>query len=214
MSGPYLHEAFYRGSDALDRLGQQHIVICGAGALGSHLAENLVRQGVRRLTVVDFDRVEAHNIGTQAYDEGDVGALKVEALRARCFRATGVEIEAVSKRVTAQNAQKLLRDASLVCDAFDNSASRQLVTDQCRKRALPCLHLGVNAGYGEVRWNDHYRVPGDTLAPNACDYPLARNLVLLVVALGSEAIVRYVLEDRAESCSVTLRDLTVNREEP
>jgi len=213
MTDPFLHETFYRGREALQRLGQARITLCGAGALGSHLAENLVRQGVRHLTVIDFDRVEAHNIGTQVYDEGDVGAFKVEALRTRCFRAAGVELEAVTKRLEMQNTAKLLRETDLVVESFDNAESRQLVTEHCQAQHLPCLHLGVNADYGEVRWNEGYQVPHDVPLGNACDYPLARNLVLFVMALGSEAVVRFLLEGMQEGYSFTLRDLAVNRVE-
>ncbi len=212
MVNPFLHETYYRGSAAIERLAAAHITVCGAGALGSLLVENLARQGARRLRVIDDDRVEAHNIGSQIFDEGDIGALKVEALRSRCFRATGVEIEAIVKRLTAENVAKLLRDTEIVCDTLDNAASRGLVTQHCLARSLPCLHLGVNAEYGEVRWTEGYLVPEDARLGNACDYPLARNLTLVVVALGSEALLRGLLEGRRENYSFTLRDLSVNHE--
>jgi hypothetical protein len=48
----------------------------------------------------DRDRVEEHNVGTQLYGESEIGAWKVEALRQRLFRATGVEIEALPKDLT------------------------------------------------------------------------------------------------------------------
>lgn len=212
MDDALLHERLYRGAEALAKLGVVRVVVCGAGALGSHLADNLARQGVRHLTVVDRDRVEAHNLGTQLYDEGDVGGFKAEVLRARLFRAMGVEIEAVARELTERNVAKLLRDADLVVDAFDNSAARGLVTANCRANGLPCLHLGMNADYGEVRWNESYRVPADVLAPDVCAYPLARNLILIVVALGSEAALRFLLDGTRESYSFTLRDLAINRE--
>ncbi len=117
------------------------------------------------MTVIDFDRVEQHNLGTQSYEEGDIGALKVDALRARCYRATGVEIVVVSQPLTERNAAKLLRHADLVLDTFDTSASRRLVTDTCATLGRPCLHLGMHTDYGEVHWNEGYRVPGDVVAP-------------------------------------------------
>ncbi len=212
MATKFLHEALYRGQQALDRLEQAQIVICGAGALGSHLIDTLARQGARRLMVIDQDRVEEHNIGTQIYDEGDIGAFKAEVMQARCFRATGIEIEAVAKSLSERNIARLLRGANLVIDSFDNSASRRLVTEHCRTQNLACLHVGMNADYGEVKWNEIYRVPADVLGGNACEYPLARNLILIVVALGSEAALRFLLDGQKESYSFTLRDLSVNRE--
>ncbi len=108
---------------------------------------------------------------------------------------------------------KLLREAEVVIDALDNSAARQSVTEHCRARQIACLHLGLNNDYGEVHWNKGYRVPQDVALDDACAYPLARNLIELVIAIGSETIVRYVLDGVQENHSITLRDLKINREE-
>lgn len=56
-----------------------HIV--GCGSVGSTLAENLARCGVRKMTLWDFDTVEAHNIVNQMFRAKDIGKPKVEALR-------------------------------------------------------------------------------------------------------------------------------------
>ncbi len=213
MTDLYLHERLYRGGDALAKLGAAKLALCGAGALGSLLADNLVRQGVRLLTVIDHDRVEADNAGTQLYGQGDVGAFKVDVLRAHCFRAAGVEIKTFAQWLDARTDKKFLRGADLVLDTFDNSASRRVVADYARENQVPCLHLGLYEDYGEVRWNEVYRVPSDVVAQDVCDYALARNLILLVVAAGCEAVLRYVVEGKKENFAVTLRDLKITREE-
>ena len=115
------------------------VTLCGAGALGSHLADNLARQGVRPGKVIDRDRVEEHNVGTQLYGQSEVGAWKVEALRNRLFRAVGVEIEAVAKDLTDRNARGLLKGSGLVIDAFDNAAARGSSRSIAgRRRSLAC----------------------------------------------------------------------------
>jgi molybdopterin/thiamine biosynthesis adenylyltransferase len=212
MRDAFHHEALYRGQDALARLSALQLAVCGAGAVGSNLVDNLVRQGVRRVTVIDDDRVEAHNVGTQTYAEGDVGAFKVEILQAEMFRVANVEIEAVRKKLLPSNVGQLLAGADLVVNGFDNHEARALVTAYCQERGVPCLHVGLDAGYAEVRWNEGYRVPSDVVEAGAdvCDYPMARNLIQFAVALASEAIVRYVLEGERQSYSFTLRDLKVN----
>jgi molybdopterin/thiamine biosynthesis adenylyltransferase len=208
MPSKFHHERLYRGLEALPRLAETRIVLCGAGALGSHLADNLVRQGVGLCRVIDRDRVEEHNVGTQLYGESEVGAWKVEALRNRLFRAAGVEVDAVGKVLTERNSGSLLKGASLVVETFDNSASRLLVQQACRRLALPCLHVGLFADYAEVVWDEAYRVPADATG-DVCDYPLARNLVLLAVAVASEAVVRFILHQERGHWSLTLRDFTV-----
>jgi molybdopterin/thiamine biosynthesis adenylyltransferase len=208
MAGKFHHEQLYRGADLLARLAAARVTLCGAGALGSHLADNLVRQGLGSLKVIDRDRVEQHNVSTQLYGESDVGAWKVEVLRNRLFRAAGVEIEAVNKELTERTARGLLNDSGLVVDTFDNSASRRLVQEQCRALGLPCLHVGLFADYAEMIWDEHYRVPGDVVG-DVCDYPLARNLVLLAVAVASETLVRFVGDGTRQNWSATLRDFAV-----
>src|SRR6516225_6432632 len=135
MAGKFHHEAIYRGADQVARLVDHRLTICGAGALGSQLADNLTRQAFRDLRVIDRDRVEEHNVGTQLYGESDVGAWKVDVLRQRLFRAAGVEIDAVRKDLTDRSARSLLQDGGLVIETFDNSASRRLVQEHCRTLA-------------------------------------------------------------------------------
>lgn len=206
MAGMLHHERIYRGPEALAQLAETRVTLCGAGALGSHLADNLVRQGVRQLRVIDRDKVEEQNVGTQLYGDAEVGVRKVEALRNRLFRATGVEVDAIGKELTARNSRGLL--AGLVIDAFDNSASRRLVQETCRSEGLTCLHVGLFADYAEVIWDEHYRVPAD-VDGDVCDYPLARNLVLLAVAVASEAFMRAVVHGERRNWSLTLRDFGV-----
>jgi molybdopterin/thiamine biosynthesis adenylyltransferase len=208
MADKFHHEAIYRGADAVAKLAGLRLTVCGAGALGSHLADNLARQGVRQIRVIDRDRVEEHNVGTQLYGESDVGAWKVEVLRQRLFRAVGVEIDALRKELDDRTAKSLLQNGGLVVDTFDNSASRRLVQDHCRALQIPCLHVGLYADYGEVIWDERYRVPADVTG-DVCDYPLARNLILLAVAVASEALIRYALAGIRQDFSVTLKDLSV-----
>jgi molybdopterin/thiamine biosynthesis adenylyltransferase len=212
MAGKLHHEELYRGAEKLAKLQSVSLVLCGAGALGSNLADNLTRQGFKTLRVIDHDRIEEHNVSTQIYGESEIGTWKVECLRNRIFRATGVEIDAVRKELTAQNARALLKDAALIVDTFDNSASRKCVQDQARAQQTPCLHVGLFEDYCEIIWDEKYRVPRDA-AGDVCDYPLARNLVLLATAIASETLVRYGLENVRESWSATLRDFAVREQE-
>ena len=162
-----------------------------------------------------MDKVEEHNVSTQLYGVSEVGVWKVEALRNRLFRATGVEIEAVRKDLTDRTAGQLLAGHGLVIDAFDNAASRAAVQAACRASGTPCVHAGLVEDYGEVVWDERYRVPADAAAGDACDYPLARNLVLLTVAVAAEAVIGFLTAGDRTDRTVTLRDLSIRpMEEP
>jgi hypothetical protein len=129
-------------------------------------------------------------------------------LRNQLFRATGIEIETHNKELTERTAAKLLKDSDVVVEMFDNSASRRLVQEHCRTAAIACLHVGLFADYGEVVWNERYRVPNDG-GQDVCDYPLARNLVLLTVAVAAETLLRFLGSGAREDWSITLRDFAV-----
>ncbi len=204
----FMHEQVYRSANVMTRLKEASIVVCGAGALGANIVENLGRMGYGNLRVIDHDRIEAHNLSTQPYFRGDIGGFKARVLANGLYRAIGVKVQAEAVRLTAQNVGRLFTGADLVIDGFDNSASRQVVTDYCLGQGLACVHAGLSRDYAEVIWNEDYRVPGDGPG-DLCDYPLARNLVMLTVNIACEVVTRYVAEDRREGYTITLGDLGV-----
>lgn len=213
MPGITHHERFYRGNDLVEQPSETSITICGAGALGSNLTDSLTRQGATKLRVIDNDRVEEHNVGTQIYGMADVGAWKVDVLRGHVFRSVEVDIDARRAELSARTVRKCLRDSDVVIDAFDNTAAREIVTRYCREHGLPCLHVGLAADYAEVVWNQNYSVPDDG-GEDVCDYPLARNIVQFAVTVASEVLIRWIADGKQADYSLTLRDFSVRTLEP
>ena len=203
------HESLYRKDQTMQRLQRGNIVICGAGALGSNLAESLARCGAGGLKVIDRDRIEEVNLSTQPYELEEVGALKAESLGRSLYRAVEAEVDTICKELSASNVAKLLRGADLVVDCFDNSISRRVVTEHCAQKDIACLHVGLANGFAEVIWNEHYRVPTDA-HDDVCDYPLARNLVMLAVSVAAETVVRFLGEKTRTNWSITLGDLSIS----
>lgn len=205
------HEEILRGKDLTAKLNVP-ITVCGAGALGSNLIDNLTRTGFSKITVIDFDRVDTHNLSTQIYSESDIGSLKVDALKNRIFRNIGTEIETVNKELTAANVKQLLKKAKIVVDCFDNNKARQIIQDFVRKEKITCLHSGLSEMYAEVIWDEKYRVPKDTTG-DICDYPLARNIAILAVIVTTEELLSFCLDNspRFQNWSITLKDLAIKR---
>jgi molybdopterin/thiamine biosynthesis adenylyltransferase len=208
MPERFLHENIYRGTAAMKTLIQTPVALCGVGAVGSNLAVNLVRQGLSSIILIDCDRVEPHNLGTQVWTETEVGLFKAECLRNRLFDDLGLEVEARPKRLDGRNVKKLLKGASLIVDSFDNSESRGVVKTYSAAANVACLHVGLNADYAEVIWNESYRVPSP-LGQDVCDYPLARNLIMMAVAVASESLIRFITGGEKKNFTVTLGDFAV-----
>src|SRR5687767_7746596 len=122
MATFFLHETLYRD---LGRAADRSVTICGAGALGANLPETLARMGLRRLTVIDRDRVEAHNLSTQPWTQQDVGASKARTLAMITYRAVAARVEPRHVELTPGNAPRLLIGSDVVVDAFDNVEGRR-----------------------------------------------------------------------------------------
>lgn len=204
----FFHEQLHRTEAVMAKLQGYAVTLCGAGALGANLTENLARAGFGALTVIDRDRIEARNLSTQPYYRSDVGALKAKILAHQLYRALGTKLQTETKALTATNVAQLLKGSQLIIDGFDNSRSRQIVKDYAEGTGIPCLHAGLSADYAEVIWNPVYRVPSD-VNDDVCDYPLARNLVMLTVAVACEVIVAFVTTGEQRNVTITLKDLTV-----
>ena len=211
MTNRYLHEEIFRGKDAMTKLAACNVFVCGAGALGSNLVVNLARTGFEKIAVIDKDRVEEQNLGTQAYSIDDVGGLKAQLLRNLIYRDLALEIASFGQELRESNIKKLFNGRDLIVDAFDNTKSRQLVTQYCKTQSLPCLHIGVNEQYGEIRWNENYIVPSDQEV-DVCDYPLARTLIQMVATVATEVMVRFAVSQERQNYCITHGDMQITFE--
>jgi adenylyltransferase/sulfurtransferase len=142
------------GKEGQERLGQARATIIGLGALGSTLANHLVRAGVGFVRLVDRDFVELDNLQRQVlYDEEDVrGNLpKAAAAAAKLARINSeVRLDPRVCDVNYSNVEDLARDVDVVLDGTDNFETRFLLNDACVKLGRPWVYGGVVGSYGMV----------------------------------------------------------------
>jgi adenylyltransferase/sulfurtransferase len=136
------------------RLMASRVTICGCGALGTVLANHLVRAGVGFVRVVDRDFIETHNLQRQIlFDEQDVAdnLPKAEAA-ARKLRAINgqVTIEPVVTDIDHTNILDLVADADLILDGTDNFETRYLINDAAVKLGKPWIFGGVIGSEGQT----------------------------------------------------------------
>jgi len=135
------------GSAGQARLRRSSALVVGCGALGSTVAQVLVRAGVGRVRVADDDRVEAHNLHRQVlYVEEDVTSGRPKAeIAAERLRAMNrdVTVEAAAERAEPDSVGRLLSGVDVVVDASDNFAARYLLNRACAARRLPWVHGAV-----------------------------------------------------------------------
>ena len=140
------------GRDGQAALRRARVVLVGCGALGSVLADTMVRAGVGALTLVDRDLLELSNLHRQSlFDEEDVrrSLPKAVAAEARLRRINSeVEVRGVVADLSAENAAELLAGADLVLDGTDNFETRFLVNDVCVRAGVPWVYGACVGSYG------------------------------------------------------------------
>jgi len=129
------------------RLAAGRVLLVGCGALGSVIADALVRAGVGHLRLIDRDIVETTNLHRQVLftEQHAADALpKAEAAR-RTLEAVNrqVAIEAIVADFGPSNAQRLSRDVQVIVDGTDNFETRLLINDVAVKMGLPYVYGGA-----------------------------------------------------------------------
>ncbi len=156
---PKLRERYSRqilfseiGEAGQERLCASAVALVGCGALGSALANLLVRAGVGKLRIIDRDFVEPSNLQRQTlFEESDAAEAMPKAVAAeRRLRAirSDAQVEGIVSDLTPGNIDELLGGFPLLLDGTDNFETRLLVNDYAVSRSVPWVYGAVVASYG------------------------------------------------------------------
>ena len=140
------------GREGQERIRHARVLVVGCGALGSALAETMVRAGVASLAVVDRDVVEVTNLQRQTlFDEEDAALARPKAVaaEARLRRLNSdVAVRGIVADLDATLADRLVGEASLVLDGTDNFETRYVLNDVCLRAGVPWVYGACVAAHG------------------------------------------------------------------
>ena len=135
-----------QGEQITDKLAQATVAVCGLGGLGSNVAINLARAGIKKLILVDFDCVEVTNLQRQQYKANQVGLPKAKALVENLKEiAPYVEFESYNEKITEDNIDKFVANAEVVCEAFDNPEAKSMLVNEVLEK-YPQKYLVAASG--------------------------------------------------------------------
>ncbi|MBT2517838.1 HesA/MoeB/ThiF family protein [Streptomyces sp. ISL-90] len=206
------------GTQGQRRLADAHVVVLGAGGLGSAVIPALVSAGVGRLTIVDDDHVEATNLHRQTlHTPADVGRAKVEsAADAAAALSPETTVVPVAARFTAGDADGLLADADLVIDGTDDISTRYIADDAAARAGIPLVwgsaakfsgQVGVSWEARGVSYRDLFPEPPadaglsceiDGILPTVCTVTggmMASEALKLLTGVGEPLLGRVVVYD-------------------
>ena len=122
------------------------VAVCGLGGLGSNIAVALARVGIGKLLLIDFDRVDITNLHRQQYKANQIGCFKADALAENLSEiAPYTQCQIVTAKITEENFAHLLKDANIVCEAFDNAESKAMLVNGVLEQ-FPHCYLVASSG--------------------------------------------------------------------
>ena len=142
------------GEDGQAQLRDARVLLVGCGALGSSIADTLIRAGVGFLRIVDRDFLEISNLQRQVlFDENDVEQMLPKAVAAsehlRRINSTAV-IEPIVADVDAGNIEGFAESVDLIMDGSDNFEIRFLINDVSVKHSIPWVYGGCLGADGQT----------------------------------------------------------------
>ncbi|MBI3773673.1 MAG: HesA/MoeB/ThiF family protein [Gammaproteobacteria bacterium] len=134
------------------RLRDSHVLLIGAGGLGSPVALYLVSSGIGQLSIFDPDTVELGNLQRQiAFREQDLNHPKAFALRDTLHALNpDVLVTATNERFEGERLSAAIANADVVIDASDNFATRFAVNEACVKAGVPLVSGSAIGFRGQV----------------------------------------------------------------
>jgi sulfur carrier protein ThiS adenylyltransferase len=185
--------------------------IAGCGGLGSNVAVALVRAGIGRLILVDYDVVEESNLNRQYYFRSDIGVKKVEALSRHLMAINSeVRLTLVDRQIAATDVAGIFGDADLLIEAFDRAEAKSWLTEAwCRtfpKKPVVCASglsgLG-KTGKLKVRRTGMIHIVGDGESDMSMGLCSAR--VAIAANMEANIAVELLVTEGERTCTVQHR---------
>lgn len=129
------------GVEGQQNLQDAHVLVIGAGGLGSPACLYLGAAGVGKLSICDHDKVDSTNLQRQiAHDTASIGRNKAESIRERLQGINPYcQVDAVQQRVEGVQLKQLVAAADVVLDCSDNFDTRHAVNRACVEYRKPLV---------------------------------------------------------------------------
>jgi len=189
------------GKELQAKFADSTVAICGLGGLGSNIAVSLARAGIGRLLLIDFDKVDIFNLNRQQYKACQIGQYKTEALKENLKEiAPYTDIITHTIRITEENLISLLKDADIICEAFDDAEAKAMlvngVLEQFHTKYL--IAASGMAGLGSAnsiktrRVMERFYLCGDGVSDVKDDIGLVAPRVMLCAAHQAQMVLRIL----------------------
>ncbi len=138
------------GAVGQEEIEATHVAVAGVGGLGSHVAQQLAYLGVRRLTVIDPDRVGISNLNRlvgATPEDAELRRSKVDVARRTVLAIRpDATVETVTEPIGSAEADEVLASAHVLFGCLDDDVPRLVLTEMSSGCAIPYIDSASDAG--------------------------------------------------------------------
>lgn len=171
MDNRFIRTELLLGKEGMIKLKNSTVAVFGIGGVGSFACEALVRSGLGKIILVDYDIIDISNINRQIHaTSSTVGLPKVEVMKKRLLEINPeLDIEVYQEKYNDETREKLIStDYDYVIDAIDMITSKIDLITTCKEKNIPIIS---SMGAGN-KLNPTLLEVGDIYSTHTC--PLAK----------------------------------------
>ena len=194
------------GAELQGKISSATVAICGLGGLGSNIAIALARSGIGKLILIDHDRVDLTNLHRQQYKANQIGMYKTDALCENLREiAPYLVIEAHNAYLTEDNAIEFIKEADIICEAFDDAEAKAMLVNLLLEK-MPEKYLVAASGMAGLgspntiktrKITNHFYLCGDEISDVNDGIGLISSRVMVCAAHQAHTVLR-ILADQFE----------------
>ncbi|MDX2196904.1 MAG: HesA/MoeB/ThiF family protein [Cytophagales bacterium] len=140
------------GQVAQDKLHQAKVLIVGAGGLGCPVLLYLAAAGVGHIAIADHDHVQLSNLQRQIiFGEPHIGMYKAQtAAQNVAILHPDIHITPIIERIDEYNAEKHIAAYDIVIETTDDTDTKYLLDNICKKLKKPLIYAAIHGYEGQV----------------------------------------------------------------
>ena len=132
------------GLDNYQKIKSRNVLILGIGGVGGYAIEVLVRSGVEKMTIVDYDRIDISNINRQIIAlSNNINSTKVDAWKKRILAINpNAKVNIINDKVSHNNIELLFNDKyDYIIDACDTISVKKRLIKECKERNINLITI-------------------------------------------------------------------------
>lgn len=188
------------GAELQQKFSATSVAVCGLGGLGSNVAISLVRAGIGKLMLIDFDRVDISNLHRQQYSASQLGMYKTDAMKQTLAEITPYcNVITHTVKLTEDNLS-LLSDSGIICECFDGAECKAMLVNGAAE-SYPEKYIVAASGMSGLhtgntiktkRLGKRLYICGDGMSDVNNDGTLFASRVMLCAAHQANTVLRII----------------------